>query len=122
MISVTNISQLRENADISIGLSLRSSKAAQDIDALTIDISDYIKPGREHLVTLDRCNVCQRLKQNSRRFFDEATQAHFENSLQVTVENRVVIIDLTRSNWQPIEDHEAVDQLLDPQLFVEFGV
>ena len=84
-ISVVNISQLRDSANIGIGLSLKSSQAAQDINALTIDMSDFIKPGCEHLVTLDRCNVCQRLKQNSRRFFDEATQAHFENSLQVTV-------------------------------------
>lgn len=40
----------------------------------------------------------------------------------MTIRNRLLVFDLTSQTPQPIEDHEALDQLLDPQLFVEFGI
>ena len=45
-----------------------------------------------------------------------------ENLLEVTIENRVLLFDLNGSGPRLLGEQGAVDQIIDPQEYVEFGV
>jgi len=62
------------------------------------------------------------MKTNQISLFDDSVRILLENSIEVTIENRVLLFDLNSKRPQPIADQGAVDQLLDPQNYVEFGV
>ena len=122
LIHVANIKELKQNAELGKNLFLKGDRNSVDVNSRVIDLSEYVKPGSEHLVTIESCDIGPRLKQNQESLFDQRTRCKVGNSLQITIENRILIIYLGSENLQPIEDHEAIDQLLDPQLHVEFGV
>ena len=60
--------------------------------------------------------------QSQRNKFDEEIQERLENLLEVTIENRVLLFDLNGSGPRLLGEQGAVDQIIDPQEYVEFGV
>ena len=103
-------------------MSVKSGKEGNQNETKEINLTEFMGKARPHLISIDPVSVPQAIKTSQSNSLELSTLNKFENYLQVTIINRLLVYDLNEDKPLLVNEQEAMDQLLDPQLYVESGM
>ena len=104
-----NIAELGQLANMNKSLRIGTGETGYEAEIREIDLSDYIEDGKEHLVSIEKCEVAKVLKQSMMSVFDCNARTFYQNAVEVCIRNRVILFNLEGEIPRPVEDHEATD-------------